>query len=282
MNKYKSVCLEIYERCNLGLITPYEREILLESATDRMYQKIGNSAKLITINKLVKYLQNEAFEVDTEVRKLSKTWNYKEAIKKLEGLQKNILTVKSKINKEKVNIGDEKLSGAVEKVSNLEQKTNRDIKELRLKNKKKNLNRFNNKYWIDYTKKHNQAFQDVEKELLGYNTKAGKNHDMDKYIMYHFLPAPIAHALHTKFARHHKRRARTEEDYRNMIIDIECARRTKPDKQMKPYEVIDKFYPELKETMDPILQKYGLPRNAKEDREMEQRKKSGLGKKKLI
>jgi hypothetical protein len=37
---------------------------------------------------------------------------------------------------------------------------------------------------------------------------------------------------------------------------------------MKPYQVIDKFYPELKSTMIPILKEHGLPTNAQEDAEM--------------
>ena len=137
---------------------------------------------------------------------------------------------------------------------------------------KKQLNRFNNKYWIDYTKKHREAFKETEKELLGHNTKRGLKHDYDKLIMYHFLPPPIAHALHVSFAKHHKAHAKTKEDYEQMMIDWECNRKTKPDKQLKPYQIIDKLYPELKSTMIPILKEHGLPTNAQEDAEMEKAK----------
>ena len=125
--------------------------------------------------------------------------------------------------------------------------------------------KFNNKYWIEYTKAHRQAFRETEKKLLGYNTKEGLNHDRDKIIMYHLFPAPIAHAIHINMAKHHKRRARTTKDYTQMVIDWECNRLTKPDKQMKPYQVMEKFYPDLKSVIVPILRKYNLPTCAAED-----------------
>ena len=65
--------------------------------------------------------------------------------------------------------------------------------------------KFNNKYWIDYTRAHRKAFQETERKLLGHNTKEGLKHDRDKEIMYHLFPAPIAHAIHVSMARHHKR-----------------------------------------------------------------------------
>ena len=126
--------------------------------------------------------------------------------------------------------------------------------------------KFNNKYWINYTREHRKAFQETEKKLLGYNTKDGLNHDKDKEIMYHLFPAPLAHAIHTKTARHHKKRARTTADYKQMVIDWECNRLTKPDKQLKPYQVMEKFYPDLRDIIVPILREFNLPTCAAEDK----------------
>ena len=127
--------------------------------------------------------------------------------------------------------------------------------------------KFNNIYWINYTRDHRKAFQETEKKLLGYNTKEGLNHDKDKEIMYHLFPAPIAHAIHTQTARHHKKRARTTNDYKQMVIDWECSRLTKPDKQLKPYQVMEKFYPDLKDIIIPILKEFNLPTCAAEDKD---------------
>ena len=127
--------------------------------------------------------------------------------------------------------------------------------------------KFNNIYWINYTRDHRKAFQETEKKLLGYNTKEGLNHDKDKEIMYHLFPAPIAHAIHTQTARHHKKGARTTNDYKQMVIDWECSRLTKPDKQLKPYQVMEKFYPDLKDIIIPILKEFNLPTCAAEDKD---------------
>ena len=41
-----------------------------------------------------------------------------------------------------------------------------------------------------------------------------------------------------------------------MMIDWECARYTKPDKQLNAEETLYKFYPHLEEAMLPIIKKY--------------------------
>ena len=76
-------------------------------------------------------------------------------------------------------------------MNNIIKKNDSKLKKLNDKTKNSPLN---NKYWINYTKEHNKAFRETEKELRGFNTKQGMRHDMDKYFMYHVLPAPIANA----------------------------------------------------------------------------------------
>jgi hypothetical protein len=206
-----------------------------------------------------------------EAEKLMKTYNYGSANKLLKSYKMKAIYLQNDVATKlpKGNLDRASLMKSLDDVIN---DNSKKIKSNSKSNLKKQVRRFDNKYWIDYTKKHQQAFKETEKELLGHNTKAGEKHDMDKYIMYHFLPAPLAHALHTQFAHHHKRRAKTKEDYIQMMIDMESNRKTKPDKQMKPYQVIDKFYPDLKDKMYPILKEYGLPTSAEEEREMEKNK----------
>ena len=53
-------------------------------------------------------------------------------------------------------------------------------------------------------------------------------------------------------------KARTHADYVQMVIDWECARLTKPDKQMNARETLDKLYPELKDKVLPVIKELGL------------------------
>lgn len=92
---------------------------------------------------------------------------------------------------------------------------------------------------IFYTMKHRRAFRKTEKELLGSNTIQGMTHDLDKLLMLVFCPflslATIKH-LHKTNARHHN--ARTRMDYIQKIIDYECCRYTKEDKQLTASEYV--------------------------------------------
>lgn len=80
---------------------------------------------------------------------------------------------------------------------------------------------------IKYTMKHRKAFRAVEKQLLGHNTIRGYLHDLDKVFLY-------------------------------MVIDWECAKLTKPDKQMNARETLDKLYPKLKDKVLPVIEELGL------------------------
>lgn len=86
---------------------------------------------------------------------------------------------------------------------------------------------------IIYTVKHRKAFRRVEKELLGHNTLRGILHDLDKVFLYMIF------------------------DYK-MVVDWECARYTKPDKPLNARETLNKFYPELKDEVLPVIQELGL------------------------
>lgn len=116
--------------------------------------------------------------------------------------------------------------------------------------------RMKNKEKIKYTLKHKAAFLQVEKELLGKNTIRGYLHDLDKVILYLFLPYSTVKHIHKRYSRHHGM-AKTHADYVQKLIDWECARYSKDDKQMSAREYI-KVRPELKEIMLPILEEFGL------------------------
>lgn len=116
----------------------------------------------------------------------------------------------------------------------------------------------NQRYKIQYSKIHRIAFRDLEKRLLGKNTIRSFFHDVDKIILYHFLPTEFVHTCHQWWSRHHERRAKTHKDFVQMVIDWECARFTKPDKPLNAYDTLYKFYPHLKDKLLPILKELNL------------------------
>ena len=116
---------------------------------------------------------------------------------------------------------------------------------------------------IQYSKVHRIAFRNLEKRLLGKNTIRSFFHDVDKIILYHFLPTEFVHTCHQWWARHHERRAKTYDDFVQMVIDWECARVTKPDKPLNAYDTLYKFYPHLEKKILPILKKFNLDHKTK-------------------
>lgn len=111
---------------------------------------------------------------------------------------------------------------------------------------------------IKYTLKHKKAFLKVEKQLFGKNTISGYLHDIDKLFLY-LLPIKkkTIRNIHRKLSKHHAETNR-KKDYIQMIIDWECARYTKLDKPLNARETLYKYYPQLKNQILPILEKYNL------------------------
>ena len=56
----------------------------------------------------------------------------------------------------------------------------------------------------------------------------------------------------------HKLKAKTHNDFIQMVIDWECARYTKPDKPLNARETLYKYYPNLKSKVLPILKELNL------------------------
>lgn len=112
---------------------------------------------------------------------------------------------------------------------------------------------------IKYTKAHRKAFRKIEKEILGKNTWRSLIHDLDKVILYNFLEHSKVKRFHRETARHHDNSIKKKRnDYIEMIIDWECARYTKPDKQLNAYDTLYKFYPNLEKEILPILKEFKL------------------------
>lgn len=115
-----------------------------------------------------------------------------------------------------------------------------------------------NKANIKYTLDHRKAFRQMEKHLLGHNTVRGYLHDLDKVFLYVILDVRTAHNFHRNHAKHHSLKAKTHADYVQMVIDLECARFTKPDKPLNARETLDAYYPELKDKVLPVIEELGL------------------------
>lgn len=112
---------------------------------------------------------------------------------------------------------------------------------------------------IPYTWKHYLAFLKVEKKLLGcYKYKF---HDWDKlgmYIVCPFLGTKKIGKIHRFHSSHHVKNKTEEVDWIEAVIDWECAGLTKPDKPLTARQTMEKWYPEYKEHIEPVLQKLGL------------------------
>lgn len=111
---------------------------------------------------------------------------------------------------------------------------------------------------IRYTLDHRKAFLKVEKDLLGRNTIRGYLHDLDKVFLKLFLDTKTVHKIHRKHSKHHTTKASTHSDYVQMVIDWECARITKPDKPLNARGTLKKYYSNLSDKIEPVLEELGL------------------------
>lgn len=111
---------------------------------------------------------------------------------------------------------------------------------------------------IKYTIRHRKSFRKTEKELLGYNTVRSLFHDLDKIFLYVCFNHETVHNFHRKYSRHHELKAKTHNDFIQMVIDWECARFTKPDKPLNARETLCTFYPYLESEIVPILNELNL------------------------
>lgn len=116
---------------------------------------------------------------------------------------------------------------------------------------------------IPYTFKHYIAFLKLEKKLIGHYKY--KFHDLDKLLMYLFIPflgIDRIKKIHSRNNSHHIKRYKTpgQCNYEEAIIDWECARFTKPDKPATARTVTErKFLGQTHyENLIKILNKFNL------------------------
>ena len=117
------------------------------------------------------------------------------------------------------------------------------------------MNRFEK---IIYTLEHRKAFKKVERILFGKKSKMWVLHDIEKPILYLILGVKLGSKVHRYFSKHHVQSIRKRKRWREMVVDWECARLTKPDKPLDAYETMKKYYPETEEYILPILKKVNL------------------------
>lgn len=107
---------------------------------------------------------------------------------------------------------------------------------------------------INYTWQHKKAFLEVEKELCGKNSLGGYFHDVDKLLMYVIgIPQKTAHNIHVKCAPHHFRNGNIKKPLM-AVIDWECARYTKPDKQLGARDFYEKVYVKERNIRIPVIE----------------------------
>ena len=79
-------------------------------------------------------------------------------------------------------------------------------------------------------------------------------HDWEKPWMQMIMSHDKVSKLHRIRSRHHVEFVFPKYyDYLSMVIDWECARVTKPSKPLNAKETCDKYYPQLKDKIYPIL-----------------------------
>jgi hypothetical protein len=116
----------------------------------------------------------------------------------------------------------------------------------------------NKKKIITHTLKHKFAFLKLEKQLTGKMSLWSFFHDVDKLILYLFLPKKIVHSIHRKLCFHHCENIFKRYDYFRMVLDWECARFTKPDKPLNAKDTCLKLYPEFQIKIFDEIKRLGL------------------------
>ena len=124
-----------------------------------------------------------------------------------------------------------------------------------IKYTKKVVNNYTSR--LDYTYQHKKAFLKLEKEFLGKNTLSGYLHDTNKLFMYAIgLPKNWVRKIHRAISPHHEHNGKIK-NLRGAIIDWECARYTKADKQITARQYYERFVPNIKGA-DEMLKRFGL------------------------
>lgn len=119
-----------------------------------------------------------------------------------------------------------------------------------------------NKEYIDYTYKHRKVVMLLAQKYFPNNKELLEQvelHDLDKLFTYLFYDKSVASKLHRDQNAHHANEVeKTDLDYKEMVLDWESARYTKPDKPLNAYDTLYAYYPEMEDVILPILQEMGI------------------------
>ena len=115
---------------------------------------------------------------------------------------------------------------------------------------------------ILYTYKHRKVVMMLAKKYFGDNKELLKQvelHDLDKLYMYLFYDKKTVSKLHREKSFHHENELeKTDLDYKEMVLDWESARYTKPDKPLNAFDTLYMFYPEMVDVILPVLKEMGI------------------------
>jgi hypothetical protein len=119
-----------------------------------------------------------------------------------------------------------------------------------------------NRDYIEYTYKHRIVVRLLAEKYFPDNKELLEQvelHDLDKLFMYLFYDKKVASKLHREQNAHHANEVeKTDLDYKEMVLDWESARYTKPDKPLNAYDTLYAYYPEMEDVILPILQEMGI------------------------
>lgn len=114
---------------------------------------------------------------------------------------------------------------------------------------------------LKYIIKHWIAFQQTAMELNIWSFRF-LFHDIDKIILLFILWNPkLVSKIHRTYSLHHienifyKKFGLNFIDVKQMFVDWECSRYTKPDKPYTALEVLT-WFPEVKEELEPLFNQY--------------------------
>ncbi len=117
----------------------------------------------------------------------------------------------------------------------------------------------NFKKFFHYNCSHRKEVIRIEKECLGYNTVLTKVHDLDKLIMFClFIPEKWISKIHGYISWHHVNNKVGWFRINEAIFDWESARFTKPNKQLNARETCLKYFPQLKDKVFNLCDKWRL------------------------
>ena len=121
-----------------------------------------------------------------------------------------------------------------------------------------------NREYIEYTFKHRKVVMLLAKKYFKDNKELLKQvelHDLDKLYMYLFYDKKTVSKLHREQSSHHDNDLeKTDLDYKEMVLDWESARYTKPDKPLNAFDTLYMFYPEMVDVILPVLKEMGIAR----------------------